>query len=109
MDEEIRHPIYSTLTTSPGLEDPIHHFVVGLAEQVDMLQDDEQNSDYESLEERAALIADEADRMGFPEFSRVAQKIAAACSEEFKDTLQQGLVELTEIGRRIRLGHRGAA
>ena len=109
MDEEIRHPLYSTLTTSPDLEDPIHHFVVGLAEQVDMLQDDEQNSDFEGLEERAAILSGQAERMGYPELARLTQKVSAFCPGQMKDAVQKGLMEITEMARRIRMGHRGSA
>jgi len=109
METQVRRPVYSILSDSSDLEEPIHFFVIGLAEQVDLLQDDEQSADYESLEERAALIADEADRMGYPEFSRAARKVAEACAEELKDAVQKGLFEVTELARCIRLGHRGAA
>ncbi|MDE0886589.1 MAG: hypothetical protein OSB70_13770 [Myxococcota bacterium] len=109
MDRQERKPVYSILDDSVDLEDSIHFFVIGLAEQVDLLQDDEQSSDYESLEERAALIADQADRMGYPEFARAARKVAQACADELKDVIQKGLFDVTELARCIRLGHRGAA
>jgi len=109
MDEDRRRPTYSTFSSSPELEDSIHRFVIGLAEQVDLLQDDEQNSDFEALEERASILSSSADSMGYPEFARIAQKLAAACSEELKDAVQKGLLELTEQARSIRLGHRGSS
>ncbi|MDG2334288.1 MAG: hypothetical protein P8Q97_08720 [Myxococcota bacterium] len=109
MDRRARKPLYSILDDSADLEDSIHAFVIGLAEQVDLLQDDEQSSDYESLEERAVLIADEADRMGYPEFARAVQKVAQACGDELKDVIQKGLFDVTELARCIRQGHRGAA
>ena len=109
MDEERRRPTYSTLSNSPDLEESIHEFVVSLAEQVDMLQDDETSSDFEALEERASVLSTLADSMGYPEFARAALKVSAACSEEFTDTVQKGLLELTDLARSIRLGHRGAS
>lgn len=109
MDNLRRTPIYSILSTGSDLDESIHQFVIGLAEQVDLLQDDEQSSDFEGLEERAAVLAGHADRMGYPELARVAQKVADSCSEEMKGAVQKGLVEVTEIARCIRLGHRGSA
>ena len=109
MDEERRRPTYSTLSDSSNLEDSIHEFVVSLAEQVDMLQDDEISSDFEALEERASVLSTLADSMGYPEFARAALKVSEACSEEFTDTVQKGLLELTDLARSIRLGHRGAS
>lgn len=109
MDKLRRSPVYSILSSCSDLDEAIHLFVIGLAEQVDMLQDDEQNSDFDALEERATVLADHADRMGYPELARVAQKVADSCSEEMKGAIQKGLVEVTEIARCIRLGHRGSA
>ena len=109
MDEDRRRPTYSTLSNSPDLEESIHEFVVSLAEQVEMLQDDEMNSDFEALEERALVLSTLADSMGYPEFARSALKVSEACSEELKSTIQKGLIELTELARSIRLGHRGAS
>ena len=109
MDDDRRRPVYSILGTSSDLEEALHHFVVGLAEQVDTLQDDESNSDFEALEERALMLAQEADRMGYPELARLAHNVATACSEELKDAVQKSLIEVTDLAQRIRLGHRGSA
>jgi hypothetical protein len=104
-----RTPVYSLLSTESDLDESIHLFVIGLAEQVDLLQDDEHNSDFEGLEERAVVLAGHADRMGYPDLARVVQKVADSCSEEMKGAVQKGLVQVTEIARCIRLGHRGSA
>lgn len=109
MDKLRRTPIHSILSARSDLDESIHRFVIGLAEQVDLLQDDEQSSDFEGLEERAAVLAGRADRMGYPELARVAQGVADSCSEEMKGAVQKGLVEVTEIARCVRLGHRGSA
>jgi hypothetical protein len=109
METGSRRPVYSILSDCSELEEGIHDFVVGLAEQVDLLQDDEHGSDYEALEERASLLAGQADRMGYPELSRATLKVVEACSEELKDAVQKGLFEVTELARCIRMGHRGAA
>jgi len=109
MDENRRQPVYSTLGASSELEEEIHLFVVGLAEQVDILQDDESNSDFEALEERALMLAQDSDRMGYPELARLARKVAEACGEELKDAVQKSLIEVTEQAQLVRLGHRGSA
>ncbi|MCS5637109.1 MAG: hypothetical protein NZ990_11370 [Myxococcota bacterium] len=109
MEDDRRQPVYSILGSSSDLEGVLHHFVVGLAEQVDTLQDDESNSDFEALEERALMLAQEADQMGYPELARLATKVSTACGDELKDAVQKSLVELTELAQRVRLGHRGSA
>ncbi len=109
MDDDRRRPTYSTLADSQDLEESIHEFVVSLAEQVDLLQDDELIADFEALEERASVLSSHAESMGYPQFARAALKLSEACSEEFKDAIQKGLLELTELARSIRLGHRGAS
>jgi hypothetical protein len=109
MDKLRRRPVYSVLQACSELDESIHQFVVGLAEQVDLLQDDEQNSDFEGLEERAGILSGQADRMGYPELARLTRKVSVSCVEPMKDAVQKGLVEITEMARRIRLGHRGSA
>ena len=109
MEGDRQRPVYSILGSSSDFEEEIHHFVVGLAEQVDTLQDEESNADFEALEERTSMLAQEAEQMGYPELARLAHKVSTACDEELKDAVQKSLVELTELAQRIRLGHRGAA
>ena len=109
MDNPHRRPVYSVLQACSELDESIHEFVVGLAEQVDLLQDDEQNSDFEGLEERAAILSGQAERMGYPELARLTQKVSAFCVGQMKDAVQKGLMEITEMARRIRMGHRGSA
>ena len=106
MDNLRRRPVYSVLDACSELDESIHQFVIGLAEQVDLLQDDEQNSDFE---ERALMLSEQANQMGYPEFSRMMQKVSTACAEQMNDAVQKGLIEITEMARRIRMGHRGSA
>ena len=47
--------------------------------------------------------------MGYPELARLTQKVSAFCPGQMKDAVQKGLMEITEMARRIRMGHRGSA
>ena len=102
-------PIYSHLENDPDLGDEVLDFVVTLAERVDMLQDAESTGDLQQLERLCAELADEADRLGYGALADVARVASTACREDKADVAQEALVELTDVGRRIRLGHRGAA
>ena len=55
------------------------------------------------------LQAADAARLGYPELEKIARTVRVACEETSKPGIQESLVELTEVARRIRLGHRGAA
>jgi hypothetical protein len=107
--EPIRSPICSLQNENPDLDEAIHEFVIRLAEQVDLLQDDEFCGDLEALEERCSLLGSYAATLGYPDFSDLARKLSQACDAREKDGVQQSLVALTEMTRCIRLGHRGAA
>ena len=106
---ERRHPIHSLYEDEPELEDEIDRFVVGLAERVDTLQDAESEADLELVEGLANNLANESGRLGYPDLEEIARGICDACKEAKPDAIQESLLELTEIARRIRLGHRGAA
>jgi hypothetical protein len=79
-------PIYSTLAEDPAAGEAIDAFVVELAERVDELQD---------LEMRKEL-------------AQLSSRVESACLERSSGDARRALVELTELARRIRLGHRGA-
>jgi hypothetical protein len=104
-----RIAIRSLCEEDPDLEDSIDSFVIHLAEQIDHLQDAEQAGALDALSEQASSIGEEADRLGYPDFARVVQKICAACGEDEAFSVRDQLSQLTELTRCIRLGHRGAA
>ena len=52
---------------------------------------------------------DEAEQLGYPDFARIVQKMCLACREDEANSVYESLVQLTELTRCIRLGHRGAA
>lgn len=103
-----RKAIRSLLEENTDLEDYISAFVIRLAEQVDHLQDAERVGALDELSERVTAMAAQADRLGFPDFARMAQKVCAACSEDQRVFVRESLAQLTELTRCIRLGHRGA-
>jgi hypothetical protein len=101
-------PIFSTLADDPKAGDGIDAFVVGLAERVDELQDCEARSDHDGLAAQAALLAQDAERVGYDLLAATAQAVQRAALEEFAEGAHKAVVELTEISQRVRLGHRGS-
>jgi hypothetical protein len=107
--EERLSPIYSLLADVVDLEDAIDGFVIRLAESVDELQDAECSGDLERLEELSTSLAAESARLGYPALEKLARLVRGACEERNKPVIQASLIELTDVARRVRLGHRGAA
>ncbi len=104
-----RKAIRSVYEENPGLDDQIDLFVRRLAEQIDHLQDAECAGAFDALSEKASLLGDEAEQLGYPDFARIVQKMCLACREDEANSVYESLVQLTELTRCIRLGHRGAA
>ena len=102
-------PIRSEVEDDPELQDEVRDFVIGLAERVDVVQDAETTRDLVQVERLCADLARESDRLGFGPLAAVARVVCSACLEDKADVAQEALVELTDVSRRIRLGHRGAA
>jgi hypothetical protein len=107
--ETRRKAVRSLREEDPEVEGSLDSFVIHLAEQIDQLQDAEQAGALDALSEQASAIGEEADRLGYPDFARVVQKICAACGEDEAFSVRDQLLQLTELTRCIRLGHRGAA
>jgi hypothetical protein len=102
-------PIHSTLGDRSECHDAISDFVVGLGERVDSLQDAETRGELRLLEKLAGELGREASAFGYACLSEQTDRIRDACSRDKPELAQAALVELTELGTRIRLGHRGAA
>lgn len=109
MPSSPRKPIYSVHEDDPELQEPINDFVIGLAERIDLLQDLHSTGEFVRLGELCEETAVEADRLGYPLMATVARVAAEACKENKADASEEALVELTELGQRIRQAHRGAA
>jgi chemotaxis protein histidine kinase CheA len=108
MDEQ-KTAIRSFHENDPDLMDDISEFVVRLAETVDELQDAEADSAWDDLQKMASTLATDAERFGYPGLAQIAHSVTRACSADKQEEAEAGLVELTDMAQRIRLGHRGAA
>jgi len=104
----VRNPIYSTRAEDPELIDRIEAFVIGLAERVDELQDAEFKGDAQQLRTCAVELADEADTLGFGSLAASAHAVEGCCGASEPEEIREVLLDLTEIAKRIRMGHRGA-
>ena len=102
-------PILSRLAEDSSVGDAIDAFVVNLAERVDALQDCELRGALSELSERAAALGAEAAEVGFDTLSDTTCSIREACGRDAAADARKAVEELTEMARRIRLGHRGAA
>ncbi len=102
-------PIFSTREDEVELGEAIEAFVIELAERVDELQDAERAADLWRLFHLAERLGRASEGLGFTSLAQLARVVARACDEEKADLAQRTLIEITEISRRIRLGHRGAA
>jgi hypothetical protein len=101
-------PIYSKLVDDPAYGEVIDEFVVGVAERIDHLQDADSKGDLGELRRLAAQLAIDARTAGFDLLADVAGAVEAASLDRAGKPAHDGIVALTELARRIRLGHRGA-
>ena len=102
-------PIFSSCEEDPEMSDAIDRFVIGLAEQVDGLQDAELEGDFELLGRLAGELARTAGVLGYGPMFDIAQVVVSACRDEKVEDARAAMVELTDVAGRIRRGHRGAA
>lgn len=104
----MRRPIYSSKANDPAFGERIEAFVVGLAERVDELQDAEFKGDRAELESLARELAQGAESLGFGSLAASASAVEGCSHTGDSDEIREVLVDLTELAKRIRLGHRGA-
>ena len=102
-------PILAVQDPDPEVQERVDAFVVGLGETIDLLQDDELARDWAQLIQRAGALRSEADGFGFSRLADSASRLMEACKEGRAKVIRDRLVELTEVGHRVRLGHRGSA
>ncbi|HME72869.1 MAG TPA: hypothetical protein VKM54_23815 [Myxococcota bacterium] len=108
-------PILSAMAGEPEVRERLEAFVLGLGERVDQLQDLESERDWKALEADARRLGEEALALGFGPLCEagavvqhacvLAQERHPACSDA---AVREALVALTDVARRVRLGHRGA-
>ena len=101
-------PIYSTRADDPEVGENIDAFVIDLAERVDALQDAEGRGDLKLLAALAGALIESSEDNGFDSLSACASVVEVAADEENAEAARAALLDLTEVARRIRLGHRGA-
>lgn len=100
--------IYSERAGDPDLEQALDQFVLGLAERVDRLQDAEAAGDLEGLAKLAAELVRDAQALGYPQLASAALGVVEVARQGNKGRVLGGVLAITELGYRIRLGHRGA-
>ncbi len=109
MAQEKSTPIFSTREDDLSQSEAIDRFVIGLAEDVDRLQDADLEGDLPRLGELATQLGERAERLGYRPLTEVATAVADACRDNKAEDAQAAMVELTDISGRIRRGHRGSA
>ncbi|RIL03919.1 MAG: hypothetical protein DCC71_14735 [Proteobacteria bacterium] len=84
-------------------------FVVALGESIDAIQDAEHLGHVEEVAKRCGDLAREAARLGLPALAVAAERVVASCRSGASAATRDEIVVLTEVVRRVRLGHRGSA
>ena len=103
------HPLFSSFADDPALAPVIDGFVLGLAERIDAAQDAYSRRDFKELASLAGVLVTEAAAAGFEPLASCASVIEATSLGQQVESSYLALVELTELARCVRLGHRGAA
>jgi len=101
-------PIRSLLADDESLEQ-LDAFVVSLGEQIDALQDAEQVGALDEAAKRAFDLASDAARLGLPPLAHAAKRTAESCRRGDSRGAHAEIVALTDVVRRVRLGHRSGA
>jgi len=105
---ESGRPIHSALDDDPAAAAAIDGFVFALAERVDALQDAEARGDLRQLALLVAELGDEARGVGYAPLRHSADEVARAAAAGDAELAYKALVELTDVARRVRQGHRGS-
>jgi hypothetical protein len=106
---ERKPPIRSTQEDVAELAEELDRFVIALAERIDSIQDAELANCWSDVASLARTLANDAERLGYPGMSQNAKSVAMAAEDAKAEVLQDAIVDVTELGQRIRRGHRGAA
>lgn len=101
-------PLYSSLVDDPLCSEAIDEFVIGVAERIDHLQDADSKGDLRELSQLASQLVVDARSAGYDSLADIAAAVEAACEERASRRAHEGVVELTDLTLRVRLGHRGA-
>ena len=109
MTVEKIQPLYSAFEDDLDLEEELSGFVIGLAEDVDLIQDAETAGSLPDVGTRARRLARRAERFGYRLLTEIASEVVTASDEDKPEVVQAQLRALTHVACRIRRGHRGAA
>jgi HPt (histidine-containing phosphotransfer) domain-containing protein len=101
-------PILSSRSAEPEVAAQIEGFIVGLAERVDDLQDAEFKGDLEELSSMAHKLGTTALELGFDLLAASASDLERCCLSDSVEQVRETLIDLTEIAKQVRKGHRGA-
>jgi HPt (histidine-containing phosphotransfer) domain-containing protein len=104
----MRKPILSSRSDELGAAEQIEGFVVGLAERVDDLQDAEFKGDMKELATMAHTLGTAAMELGFDLLAASASDLERCCLSDSVEQVRETLIDLTEIAKQIRMGHRGS-
>jgi len=104
----MRNPILSSRSDASEIADEIEAFIVSLAERVDDLQDAEFKGDLHDLAGQARRLGTIANDLGFELLAATASDVERCCVTDSLDQVRETLIDLTEIAKRVRAGHRGA-
>jgi hypothetical protein len=104
----MRKPILSSRSNEPEAAQQIEGFIVGLAERVDDLQDAEFKGDLEELSNMAHTLGTTALGLGVDLLAASASDLERCCLSDSEEQVRDTLIDLTEIAKQVRMGHRGA-
>jgi len=107
VDDASNAPIRALLFDDESLA-RLDTFVVALGEAIDAIQDSEHAGLLDEAAKRAAELARDARRLGLPPLATAAERVVACCGEPDPVRAHAAIVDLTDVIRRVRLGHRGA-
>jgi len=81
-------------------------FVVALGETIDAIQDSEHGGHLDETAKRAGDLARDARSLGLPQLAAAAERVVTCCQDVDGVLAHAAIVELTDVVRRVRLGHR---
>ena len=104
----MRTPILSSRSDESEAAEQIEGFIIGLAECVDDLQDAEFKGDLKELSTMAHTLGTTALELGFDLLATSASDLGRCCLSDSVEQVRETLIDLTEIAKRVRMGHRGS-
>ena len=99
----------SSREDDPEVELRIDVFVLQLGEIVDDLQDAEASGKLSDLASLASELVKRSDELGYELLADASRQILEACQDRNPEAAHKGVVDFTEISKRVRRGHRSAA